>query len=281
MSSPVAASTPIAVPSPAPRPSPGEVASALTGLLASGGRIVPALSSGTSDATVLEISAPGYYSLLTTRGYLRQKGDRIYLIPLDLDAEFFDGRYFGTPERGYDAFSSQWDARVLGVYVNPAIASSALRASIGTAVNAMSRALEFVGSSVRMEMSEDPNALITVEVSSTITRSVSGGTFANDGRYSRATVHLRDLQPVDSVEFYQILFWVMTHHQIASANRSFTSFPGARTTSPSELDFAMLRVQMNRCGLARLVDDRGFAPRDRSGRESELSAGTCVFPAGN
>ena len=273
-----ATATPIPVPMPSVRASPGDVASAMTGLPIPGGQISPPLSTAPTDSTVLEISAPGHYPIRTTRGYMRQKGDRVFLVPLDFDAEFFDTRYLSTSTGFYNVLSFQWAAKVLGVYINPAISSTGLRTSIATAVNAMSRTLESVDSSIRMELSENPAAPITVELSSTITRAVSGVTRTNSLRTDSATVHLRDLQPVDSVEIYQVLFWMMSHHQIASAGRSFTSFPGARTTAPTALDLAILRIQTNRCAGTQFEDDRGAISRAREGRETELRTTGCIFP---
>ena len=274
----VATATPIPVPIPSVRASPGDVASAMTGLPIPGGQISPPLSTAPTDATVLEISAPGHFPIRTTRGYMRQKGDRVFLVPLDFDAEFFDTRYLSTSTGFYNVLSFQWAVKVLGVYINPAISSTGLRTSIATAVNAMSRTLESVDSSIRMEMSQDPNAPVTVEISPTITRAVSGVTRANSLRTDSATLHLKDLQPVDSVEIYQVLFWMMSQHQIANAGRSFTSFPGARTTAPTPLDLAILRIQTNRCAGAQFEDDRGVISRARGGRETELRTAGCVFP---
>ncbi len=252
----------------------------MTGLPIPDARISPVLSSALSDSTQLEITAPGYFPLRTTRGFLRQKGDLIYLLPTDFDGEFFDVMYSSdrTAQNGYDRQVAQFDTNTLSVYVAPDIISAEARASIALGVNAMSRTLESVHSSLRLETSLDPNAFIVASIAPTIATPVSGSYSVSFSRITSARLYLRDQQPVDSVLVYQILFWIISHHQIDTGGRSFTSYPGAKAPTPSDLDLAVLRIATNRCGGARLEDGRGKIPYTRDAYDTELRTTTCIFP---
>ncbi len=269
--------TPIPVPAAQSRPSPGEVASASTGRPIPGGRVDPALTSATPDNQVIDISAPGHYTLRTTRGFLRAKGDRIYLIPVDFDAEFFDMLYLAG-NMTYTASYSQWDENPLRVLVDPAISATPLAARIARALSAINRLLELVDSPLRLEASTELTSPISMSIDPTLARPMGSSYLSRAFRRFEGRITFAESSPATDIDIYRSLFWMVSASQVDSSGRSFKSFSGTPTDAPTELDIAALRIHMNRCGGTRLEDDRGAPVRTRTGHESDLLQPTCTIP---
>jgi hypothetical protein len=275
-------------PTPTPPPPRGVPLSAVTMAPIPNGSITPELSDMLPADQLIEIRAPDHYTLRTTAGHLRAKGNRIYLIPLSFDREYFQAVYYHSIFRIYSIPIYQWGRNPIRFQADSLLLSdSAAMRSISTAIASVNAILERVDTPLRLMLGGGSAADFLMQISPTLLTSDPINLYSSLGPPERGTsnraggvrvffqgqILFRDVQTAAQTNLFRHFFRLVSPAGFVSPGRGFLSSADYEAfEAPNEEEIAITRAYLNRCGGGQLLGVYG------NGTEDDRVVTPCVTP---